>query len=245
MKRTERYETIADKIRAPTEAVAGQHPGHAGGEVDAETAADPTVVGPFIDYLMAEFAISDREGLSEVVSVTAAVAKGHLWAHPTDPHWQKLYKAIQRVIDLVQEDEHRPLLVQELGRVGTLFGERASECLDDLMETLAIVGRASGDGLRHRKRRTSLASQMLDVLARYWIYRLEREFTQSDAWPKGENGQKEPATPATQFAFAIIEYLVPGEGKNIRTIARDFIGKPPENPSEEPPEPLLVKLDTK
>jgi hypothetical protein len=207
-------ETLADELRA------------AGREVDPITAADPSVAGPFIDYLMSEFPIPDREGLIEAITHAAYACEGHRAAHPTEPCWQDLYDTIRHALDLM--GEMRPVLTNRLASFAG-FGERAPERLDELMKTLAIVGRAGGSGLRPRGRgqkRKGVARAMLSVLASYWVHEVGRKFTQDQVWPKGEGGREEAPTVATRFAYTVIEFLAPEHGKDIKSIAKEFTGIP-------------------
>ncbi len=209
-----RPETLVDRLR------------QGGRKVDAILAAD-AIDAALIDHLMSEFPdIPDRKGLIDAIERTAYAYEGHLRAHPTERCWQDLYDTTQRVLGLIRG--MRPAIIQRLGP-NIEFGERAPERLDELMKTLAIVGKAGGLWVGQRgpgRNRKDAARAMLSVLANYWVYEVGQKFTQDNVWPKGERGD-EPPTEATRFAYAVIEYLVPGEGQSIKSIAKEFTWIPP------------------
>jgi hypothetical protein len=160
----------------------------------------------FLDRLMEEFAITDRERLHEVVLVCA-------------------YE-LHHYLQMLGSEDLLPQANKLLGQI------RADDAPQDnpLVKALLVklvpfdTGQKLGKPGIKKEPLAMAVEVMLEVLSAYWRFDLGRAFTDDPAWAKGEDGRMVPTTAAGRFAYEIIEALSPGLGEEIRYRARDFSG---------------------
>jgi hypothetical protein len=177
-------------------------------------------VTDFIDELAKDFPkAGTREELAALVDQCSYVAAGRAWLRPGEDWWGALAAATDKVTQLCRE--HRAELVGRLSQHRE-FGGAAASRVDATMAALAVIGRPTlnrhDEGAGRKGYNTTRA--MLSVIVGHWVLRVGR-FTDNRSWVGGE-----PMTLATRFAYAIIEHVTPGRGREIKSMAREFSKTP-------------------
>jgi hypothetical protein len=203
------------------------------------------------DKIVEDFALPDPGALSDALAtagftrrVRLLLAPGGEWAEQEADRLDELNDTLWKTVDLL--DWSQPRLARQLAGIPTEgFGERYAEfraqedALDDLIDRLVEVARVAAKVPRLRRgrgqRRVHLAHgnrrvieaeyaplrAAMDVLVSYWTLDLGRRFRQNHyAW---EGDRPKPSAPeGLRFAFACVELIAPGQGKALKTIAREY-----------------------
>jgi hypothetical protein len=196
----------------------------------------------FIDGLVVEFGIPDRNELIVMLSIAEGVyqverdkiageAEGFLSQREAEAlALDELEPVLWKTVELIQQLSYRLAVAIAGASDGT--ESRTEDDLHALRMKLAEVGRAASQVPRQRRRRGEKASvnhaplrELMEVVAGYWKGDLGRAFTQNHT-SLGWDGDrpKRKAGAAVNFAYAIIEHVAPGHGKDLRTIAREYTG---------------------
>jgi hypothetical protein len=207
--------------------------------VDAVTAAE-LIDELFIERLIAEFSLPNREDLLQAIESAAwadKAARGPLPQERRD--WRNRYADQLDELESILTTGNKLLHELRYGLSGQLaqsfpaeFGEtpeEAAERLDALRAKLILVGDAARTiprlrtNRRGRPREHAALRAMVRPLVEYWTIKLDRPFTQNhNDWPQGADGIVKPKTEPVRFLFEIVEFLAPGEGQKLKTIGRDF-----------------------
>jgi hypothetical protein len=179
----------------------------------------------FLGRVVGEFSIPEPSALAEVIEVAAMAYDG-------SPRFAELQRESAACAAAALEDfaaavsraraayqNCRQLIAPALlqSRVGATEDEVAAR-VDEL---LAALEKAAGAARPERRgRRRNAVRSMVNVLTRYWIYRLDRPFTSDHRWSPGPGGIGQPHTLADRFVYAIVEYLAPGNGEGLATALR-------------------------
>jgi hypothetical protein len=173
-----------------------------------------TVAPKVVDRWMVDFRLPDRDELIEAVKDAAwryCLCAGMLQMDPKDQRWQKLYERVRDTLDVI--DTMRPELASRLGGQAT--------AVDVFARSLRFAAPWVRRAQRGPKPRDAMRAA-LDVLAKYWVLKVGRKFTQDHVWPAGKGGRRVPLTEATRFTYAVIEYLLPGRGSDVQSLAKEF-----------------------
>lgn len=208
----------------------------------------------FIDGLMGQFDIPDRDELIEMLSVAETeyedaklMGRGGDWSEQEADGLDELDVALWKTVELLQRLQY-PIAKATAGASGATYAEesRAEDDLRMLVGKLAEVGRVVQGMPRRRQARGQRKSRdyapekaLMEVVAHYWKVTLARKFTQNHSalgWgPPKEAGEADPtrkadevepkrkAGAAVRFSYAIIEYIAPGRGVSLKTIAREYV----------------------
>jgi hypothetical protein len=172
-------------------------------EVTATTAAE-LIDEPFIDWLISEFELPDRDQLVEAINMAAAAYEGHRWLDPRLRQWRQL------VAELFDSGGRALGLIRELGRsCPEEFGAPARDAAASLNELLRALAASVGQPVdlppkrRGRPPMTELRT-MVEILADYWVYKLDREWTQDRNWIRGEGGgrNRQPRPPGSPMPLS-------------------------------------------
>jgi hypothetical protein len=173
-----------------------------------------TTDAAFLDDVSREFSIVDRAGLAMAVETAAYCYEGACRLHP------RLLQLRARQNDLLDAlqcaGELKHVLALELAKPGETDQQTADRVGDQLQSLAAAASRVPRSRVKGRKANTELRS-MVRVLVNYWTLTLGRRFSQDHRWHCGG-----PHTDAVRFCWRVVEYLVPGQGDGLRTVAREF-----------------------